>query len=51
MIKLELPKPSCYHKETAFDWDICHKCQYCGDCDYNANGYDDIEDDYFLLYY
>ncbi len=48
---LELPKPSCYCKETAYDWDICCKCQFNWDCEYNAHGYNEETDDYFLLYY
>lgn len=51
---LELPKPSCYCKKTAYDWDLCYKCQFRWDCEYNACGYDEDENRYldmFLLYY
>ena len=47
MIKLELPKPKCYCKETAFDYEFCLHCRYYGDCDWNC--YYGHEDDY--LYY
>ena len=50
-MKLELPKPSCYCKKTAYDWEMCRRCQYCYDCEYNCYGYNEAELDYFLLYY
>ena len=50
-MNLELPKPSCYCKETAYDWEMCRRCQYCYDCEYNCYGYNEAELDYFLLYY
>lgn len=52
---LELPKPKCYCKETAFDWEMCQKCKYYEMCEFNTNkntyeGEDNYLDIFLLCY-
>lgn len=35
-MKLEIPKPKCYLKVTAFDYELCSHCECYADCDWNC---------------